>query len=132
MTDLLYKDECYAILGACFQVYKDKGCGFLEAVYQECLAIEFECSGVLFVPQPELELFYRGRKLTQMYRPDFVCVGTIIVELKAVQKLSGEHRAQTMNYLKATGMKLGLLVNFGHYPKLEYERIAFSQSPKSF
>jgi GxxExxY protein len=120
---IVYKDESYAILGACFEVYKEKGCGFLEAVYQECLEIELALQNIPFQPQSELALQYKGRTLKQKYIPDVICYGKIIVELKAVKELADEHRAQVHNYLKATGMKLGLLVNFGHYPKVEYERI---------
>ena len=123
IVDLIYKDECYAILGACFAVYKDKGCGFLEPVYQECLQIEFEHLRLPAVPQPELEMTYRGRSLKHKYVPDFICFGKIVLEIKAVATLVDENRAQVLNYLNATGMKLGLLVNFGHFPKLEYERI---------
>lgn len=124
MADLIFKEESYAILGACFEVYKEKGCGFVEPVYQECLAIEFEHRSIPFVSQVQLDLYYRGRKLTPYYKPDFVCFGKIIVEIKAVSKLVAEHRAQTMNYLKGTGHDLGLLVNFGHFPRVEHERIA--------
>jgi GxxExxY protein len=123
VEDLIYKDEAYAIMGGCLTVYKDKGCGFLEPVYQECMEIEFECLKLPAVPQPSLALSYRGRPLTQKYVPDFICFGKIVLELKAVTQLADEHRAQVLNYLKATGFKLGLLVNFGHYPKLEWERI---------
>jgi GxxExxY protein len=104
-------------------VYKEKGCGFLEAVYQECLEIELPLQDVPFQARPEVVLQYKGQTLKQTYIPDLICYGKIIVELKAVRELADEHRAQVHNYLKATGMKLGLLVNFGHYPKLEYERI---------
>ena len=121
--ELLFNEESYAILGACFEVYKEKGCGFLEAVYQECLALEFGFRNIPFVPQAELLLTYKGNPLTQTYKPDFVCFGKIIVEIKAVSALAPEHRAQIHNYLKATGHRLGFLVNFGHFPKLEYERI---------
>lgn len=124
MTDLIYKDESYRIIGACFEVYKEKGCGFLEAVYQECLEIEFEMRELLFVPKQPLALAYKGRPLTQTYEPDFICLDKIILEIKAASALADEHRAQVQNYLNATGFKLGLLVNFGHYPKLEWERIA--------
>ena len=120
---LIYEDETYKILGACFEVYKEKGCGFLEAVYQECLEIEFDMQSVPFVPQSELVLNYKGRVLRQRYVPDFICFGKIIIEIKAVSKLSDENRAQVHNYLKATGFKVGLLANFGHFPKVEYERI---------
>lgn len=97
MLDLLYKDESYSIIGACFEVYKDKGCGFLEAVYQECLSIEFEHQKIPYVAQQNLDIFYRGRQLTQIYKSDFVCYGKIIVEIKAVQNIAPEHKAQIMN-----------------------------------
>ena len=122
--EFLYKDETYKIIGACFEVYKEKGCGFLEAVYQECLEIEFEMQGILFVPKKPLVLEYKGRPLKQKYEPDFVCDNKIIVEIKAVSALADEHRAQVINYLNTAGFKVGLLVNFGHHPKLEYERLA--------
>ncbi len=122
--DLILKDECYAILGACFEVYKDKGCGFHEPIYQECLGIEFAHRHIPAIGQPGLSLEYRGQVLTQSYFPDFVCFGKVVVELKAVAEIKDEHRAQVLNYLKAGSFDLGLLLNFGHYPKLQYERIA--------
>ncbi len=122
--EILYKKESYKIMGACFEVYKDKGSGFLEAVYQECLKIEFTKQGIPFIEKPKLELKYKGEKLRQTYEPDFICYDKIILELKSVKLVVNEHRAQITNYLKATGKRLGLLINFGHYPKLEYERIA--------
>jgi GxxExxY protein len=121
--DLLYKEESYAIIGACFEVYKEKGNGFVEPVYQECLELEFGLQKIPFSPQAAIRLTYKGVELKQRYIPDFLCYEKIIVELKAVKQLTDEHRAQVLNYLKATGLRLGLLVNFGHYPKLEYERI---------
>ncbi|MEI6466560.1 MAG: GxxExxY protein [Verrucomicrobiota bacterium] len=124
MSEIIYRDEAYRIMGACFEVYTEKGCGFLEAVYQECLEIEFMEREMPFVAQPKLALSYRGRLLRQTYTPDFICFDRIVVELKAVTALADEHRAQVHNYLRATGHRLGLLVNFGHYPKVEYERIA--------
>ena len=127
VPDLIFKDECYAIIGACFQVYKDKGCGFHEPVYQECLSIEFEHCGIPAIAQPALSLDYRDRILEQKYFPDFVCYEKIIIELKAVTQLIDEYRSQVLNYLKAGSFKLGLLINFGHYPKLEYERMAKTQ-----
>ena len=122
--DFIFKDECYVIVGACFEVYKDKGCGFYEPVYQECLGIEFEYCRIPAIAQPVLSLEYRGRVLSQKYLPDFVCYDKIIVELKAVTELTDEHRAQVLKYLKASRFELGLLFNLGHYPKLQYERIA--------
>ena len=123
MAEIIYKEEAFAIIGACFEVYNDKGCGFLEAVYQECLEIEFGLRNLPFVSQAELTLTYKGRTLKKTYQPDFVCFGKIIIELKAVSELSDVHRAQVHNYLKAAGYRLGLLVNFGANGKLEYERI---------
>jgi GxxExxY protein len=123
MAELIYKEESYRIIGACFEVYNEKGCGFVEPVYQECLEIELGLQAIPFVPKTELALFYKGRPLTRKYEPDFICFGSIIVEIKAVSDLIDEHRAQVHNYLKATGYKLGLLVNFGEHPKLTYERI---------
>jgi GxxExxY protein len=120
---LIYEPESYQIIGACFEVYKEKGVGFVEPVYQDCLAIEFELQGIVFQPKTRLQLSYKGRPIPRTYRPDFICWDKIIVEIKAVCALADEHRAQLHNYLKATGHRLGLLVNFGHYPKLEYERI---------
>ncbi|MCD6199382.1 MAG: GxxExxY protein [Deltaproteobacteria bacterium] len=121
--DIIYKKESYLIIGACFEVYKEKGCGFLESVYQECLEIEFGLQGIPFESQITLDIEYKGKILKHRYIPDFVCFDKIILEIKAVSDFTDEHRAQVHNYLKATGYKLGLLVNFGHYPKLEYNRI---------
>lgn len=124
MSELIYAQGSYRIMGACFEVYKEKGCGFLEAVFQECLELELGDQGIPFEAQPQLRLSYKGRPLKQTYTPDFVCHGKIVVEIKAVTGLTDEHRAQVHNYLRATGHRLGLLVNFGHYPKVESERIA--------
>jgi GxxExxY protein len=122
-NELLYSDESYLIRGAVFEVYREMGCGFLEAVYQECLQREFCKQGIQFVSQAELTLFYKQEKLQQIYKADFICYGKIIVELKAAKELTNEHRAQLHNYLKATGISLGFLVNFGHYPKAIIERV---------
>ena len=124
MGNLLFEQETYAIRGAVFEVYREMGCGFLESVYQECLRKEFLRSGLPFVEQPELKLSYKGEVLEQTYRSDFVCFDSVLVELKALKELAGEHRAQILNYLKASGMKVGLLVNFGHHPGIEIERFA--------
>jgi len=123
MSEILFKDESYKLLGACFEVYKQKGCGFNEAVYHESLAIEFELQNIPFVSQPAFELEYKGHKLSQFFKPDFVCYGKIIVELKTLDRLLDKCRAQVINYLSATGFDLGILVNFGHFPKVEYERL---------
>lgn len=125
VTKIVFKEESYSIIGACFEVYNEMGCGFLEAVYQECLAIEFskQAIPIPFTAQSPLELRYKGQQLQQKYVPDFVCFDKIVLEIKAVKDLCDEHRAQVHNYLHVTSYKLGLLVNFGHYPKLQYERI---------
>ena len=116
------KEESYRTIGACFEVFKEKGAGFLEAVYQECLAMEFTSSTIPYKEKIDLKLHYKGQALKQFYQPDFFCFDRIIVEIKVVKQLKDEHRAQVINYVKSTGVKLGLLVNFGHHPGLEYER----------
>ncbi len=121
--EMLFKEESYRIMGACFEVYNELGSGFLEAVHQEALRREFQGQGIPFQEKPEIELYYKGTRLDQTYQPDFLCYDQIIVELKAAKMLADDHRAQTLNYLKATRKKLGLLVNFGYYPKLESERL---------
>ena len=124
MSEIIYKIESYKIIGACFEVYNERGFGFTEPVYQECLEIELELQKVPFLSQPEIQLEYKGRKLEQFFKPDFICFGKIILEIKAVSELTDAHIAQTLNYLNATNFNLALLVNFGQYPKLEYKRIA--------
>jgi GxxExxY protein len=123
MSEIIYKDESYRIMGACFEVYNEKGCGFTEPIYQECLEIELGMQETAFQAQAHLPLSYKGRPLRQRFQPDFVCYEKIILEIKAVSALTDEHRSQVLNYLNATGYKLGLLVNFGHHGKLEWERI---------
>jgi GxxExxY protein len=120
---IIYNEECFTIQGAVFEVYREMGHGFLESVYQECMARELKARGVPFVAQPELQLLYKGQPLDQRYKPDFICYGKIIMELKAVKEIASEHNAQVINYLKATGIKLGLLVNFGSYPKATVMRL---------
>ncbi len=122
MSKLVHESETFQILGACFEVYTQKGCGFLEAVFHECLDFEFGLRGIPLRSQVPLALDYKGRRLHQHYVADFICYGKVILELKAVSKLADEHRAQMQNYLQATKLRVGLLVNFGHFPKLEYER----------
>lgn len=121
--EMIHEAESYKILGGCFEVYKEKGCGFTEAIYQECLELEFSMQLIPFRAQESLPMRYKDHPLKQRFQPDFVCYDLVIVEIKAVSMLLDEHRAQFHNYLKATGLRLGLLVNFAHYPKLQYERI---------
>ena len=120
--DLLFKDECYKIVGACMEVHRTLGCGFLEPVYQEALAFEFQRQGIPSEREKEYEINYKSLVLSKTYKVDFLCYGNIIVELKALGQLSKEHMAQVLNYLKASHLKLGLLVNFGT-TSLNYERI---------
>ena len=128
---ILFREESYAIMGACFEVYKRKGCGFTEPMYQECLEIELGLQRIPFVAQKSIALEYRGRPLKHRFQPDFVCYEKIVLEIKAVSSLTDEHRAQVLNYLSATGHPLGLLVNFGHHRKVEYERILARPKPEA-
>ena len=123
MGKLLLEKESYAIRGIMFEVYREMGCGFLEAVYQECMEKELTKQGIPFEAQKELSLLYKGEPLDQIYKPDLLCYGKIIVELKAVKIIAPEHRAQLINYLKATGIRLGFLINFGSHPKATIERL---------
>ena len=118
----LYKDECYRIIGACMAVHRELGHGFLEPVYQETLAIELDYQGIPFVREQELNIKYRGIELNKIYKADFVCYNGIIVELKAISELSNDHIAQLINYLKATNLKVGLLINFGT-SSLQHKRL---------
>ncbi|MBQ6011387.1 MAG: GxxExxY protein [Kiritimatiellae bacterium] len=121
--ELVLEDETYAIRGAIYEVYKNLGSGFLEAVYQEALEMELASRGISFKAQAEIEIKYKGKLLKQSYRADLLCYDKIILELKAVKTLLPEHEAQLQNYLRATGMKVGLLVNFCHYPGVAINRI---------
>jgi len=123
MGDIVYKEESYSISGAIFEVYKELGSGFLEAVYQKCLSKEFSRQKIPFTAQPELTIWYKDEPISQTYKPDFICYDKIIIELKAVTELSPIHRAQVLNYLKISKMKLGILVNFCSYPKVQLERL---------
>ncbi len=128
MSDLLYKDEVYAIYGAAIEVHRELGHGFLEPVYQEALARELATRGIPFEKQKELRIAYKGELLDKTYQADFVCYGKIIVELKALSQLGGPEKAQVINYLKASGFELGLLLNFGAVGKLERERLVYQSA----
>jgi GxxExxY protein len=123
MASLVYPEKSYQLVGACFEVYNEKGSGFLEPVYHDCMELELGARKIPFQHEPALRLSYKGVPLKRPYTPDFTCWDKIILELKAVERLADEHVAQVLNYLNATGYSLGLLVNFGHYPDLEYRRI---------
>ena len=129
--DGLYKEETYQIIGAAYEVYNQMGCGFLEAVYQECLEIELTERKIDFRSQVPIRIHYKKRDLKQKYEPDFICFGKVVVEIKALSTLTEEHKAQVMNYLKATGMEIGLLLNFGHHPGVQVERICLADYHKS-
>jgi len=124
--ELLYKEEVYQIIGAAVEVHKELGHGFLEAVYQEALQIELDMRGIQFESQKPLRISYKGRILEKEYFADLVCFGKIIIELKAVQQLSDIESAQLLNYLKATGLEVGLLINFGSRGKLEWKRMVLT------
>ena len=121
---LLYRDEVYAIQGAIFDVYREMGNAWHEEVYQQCMERELELRGIPFESKKGLPIFYKGEPIEKKYIPDLFCYGKIIIELKAVGQLANEHRAQLLNYLRITRCKLGLLVNFGAYPKVSIERFA--------
>ena len=118
---IILKQESYNIIGAALDVHKTIGCGFTEPLYQEALEEEFLLRGIPYVREKEFHVTYKGKLLEKVFRPDFVCYDKIIVELKAVTEITDEHQAQVYNYLKATGMPLGLLINFGKV-SLEYKR----------
>lgn len=122
MAELLFKDEVYNIVGAAMEVHKELGNGYLEAVYQEALWMELNNTDIPFVEEKELTIQYKGRPLKKKYIADFICYNSIIVEIKALNKLTSEHESQLLNYLKTTGIKVGLLINFGA-GSLEYKRM---------
>ena len=121
---LIFKDEVYAIVGAAMQVHSTLGAGFLEAVYQEALEIELANRSIPFKSQYEIAISYNGQQLHTHYIADFLIYNQIIVEIKAIQSLTAREESQTINYLKATGLPLGLLINFGSLNKLEWKRLA--------
>ena len=132
MTELLYKEEVYKIQGAIFEVYKEVGTGFLEAVYQESLEAELSLRDIPFEAQKEMIIHYKGKPLKQTYKPDLICYNKIIVEIKAVKAIAPEHQAQILNYLRATEMELGLLVNFESHSKATIKRFILWTNPKYF
>ena len=120
--ELLYKNEVYQIIGAAMAVHKELGCGFLEPVYQEALELEFQFRAIQYVKEAKLDIYYKGRLLKKYYEADFICFDAIIVELKALSDITSEHEAQLLNYLKATSLKVGILINFGKQ-SLDYKRM---------
>ncbi len=122
MAEIFFKEESYRIQGSIFEVYREMGCGFQESVFQESLEEEFGMQSIPFVAHPELTIRYKGKLLRQTFKPDFICYGSIIVELKAVAALTPQHESQILNYLKVAGFRLGILVNFGSYPQVTIKR----------
>lgn len=122
MSNLFYRDESYKIRGALFAVHNELGCGFLERVYQDALEVEFRLRNIPYEREKAIQIVYKGEPLGEPYRADFVCYGKVIIELKSVSEILDVHRAQIINYLKATKIKLGFLVNFGE-ESLNVERI---------
>ncbi|MFN3554332.1 MAG: GxxExxY protein [Bacteroidales bacterium] len=122
MENYLLKEECYKVIGSAMKVHNELGCGFLEPVYQEAMAIEFEDNQIPFDREKVLDITYKGKVLKKKYIADFMCYNQLIVEIKAMEALAPEHTSQVINYLKATGLKIGLLINFGT-TKLQYKRV---------
>ena len=120
--DFIFKEETYKIRGCAMSVHSELGCGFLEKVYQEALELEFTANNIPFIREAKLNIFYKGTELNQQYFADFICYDNIIIEVKAVSELTDIHRAQVYNYLKATGLSVGILINFGER-SVKIERI---------
>jgi len=132
--ELIYKDEVYSIIGAAMEVYNSLGPGFLEAVYQEAMEVETASRKIPAVSEQKLYIDYKGALLKKFYEADLICYEKIIVEIKALDKLTSREEAQILNYLKATGMQVGILINFGAHSNLEWKRLVFSQNkqPRSY
>jgi GxxExxY protein len=122
LTELILRDEVYAVIGAAMEVHRELGFGFLEAVYQEAMELELRQRNIAFEAQRPLSVLYKGQRLKKEYLADLICYDQLIVELKALEYLSGREEAQLLNYLKATGLRVGLLINFGNSAKLEWKR----------
>ena len=123
MPELILKDEVYEIAGAAMDVYFTLGTGFLEPVYQEAFAIEMLRRKIPFEREKPLDIYYKGNLLTKKYIADFICFDEIILEIKVVPSLTNIEFAQLINYMKITRKRVGILVNFGSRPKLEWKRI---------
>jgi GxxExxY protein len=120
--ELIFKAEVFAIIGAAMEVYNELGCGFAEPVYQEAMTLELASRRIPFEALRRLPITYKGITLKQRYFADFLCFGEIIVELKAQKEMGGYEQAQVLNYLRATGLKLAVIINFGDKDKLDWHR----------
>lgn len=121
-TELFFKDEAYQIIGCAMEVHRTLGCGFREEVYQDALEIVFERQDIICERESPFDIYYKGIRLRKEYFADFLCFENIIVELKAVSELTGDHESQVINYLKASKCRLGILINFGTR-SLQYKRL---------
>jgi len=124
MGGIFFKEESFRIIGACMEIHKEMGCGFNEYVYQEAAVLEFNLRDIPFEREKELDIAYKGQLLPKKFKTDFLCFGNIIIEFKALKGLNEEHFSQVLGYLKASGIKLGLLINFGT-SSLTHRRILF-------
>ncbi len=123
MSDLILKDEVYAVVGAAIEVHRELGPGFLESIYQEAMEIELKARKIPFVPQQPISVRYKDVTLKRQYFADLVCFEQIVVEIKALDRLSGTEQAQVLNYLKGTGFPVGILINFGNHGRLQWKRL---------
>jgi GxxExxY protein len=124
--ELLYKEEVFNIIGAAMEVHNVLGTGFLESVYEEAMIVESKIRGISCETQVKLPVYYKGEKLNKEFTADYIGYGKIIVEFKCISRLTNIEEAQIINYLKVTGMEVGLLINFGSHGKLEWKRYARS------
>jgi GxxExxY protein len=127
MTELLHKDEVYAIVGAAMEVYNDLGPGFLEGVYQEAMEIELAARNIPFNAHHQIIISYKGPPLKKYYVVDLVCNERVLVEIKALDALTSREKCQLINHLKATRIQVGVLINFGHHPSLQWKRMVFTK-----
>lgn len=123
--ELLLKEEVYAIIGAAMEVHNEMGAGFSEPIYQESMEIELGLRGIPFEPQKILHVSYKGRRLSKHYVADLVCFGQVLVEIKALSQMTTREESQLLNYLKATGLRVGLLINFGDPARLDWHRFIY-------
>ena len=128
---LLYKDEVYKIVGAAMEVYNVLGNGFLEAVYQEAFEYELKLRGISFESQPEIKIRYKDKILDKTYKPDLLVFGKVIIELKALEKIGKNEEAQLLNYLSATDVEVGIIVNFGAKNDIEWKRMILTEDQKA-